>query len=554
MRITNKMMNSNALYNINNNKAYMDSLNTQMATGKKVNNPSDDPITAIRALRFRGSLSEINQYLDRNVSDALSWIENTQTSLNVSRDIMTSFKSEFTSATNKTNTTADRKILLEGLQALAKEFYSVGNTMNEDRYIFTGYRTSDSLSFTEADFAERNALEGPETEASLKGTGTAYPFIYSITEKRSVSDIEDYKLLSGAPEDRDLAATTAFDPTGVKSSDCYRMQLSYKDIFKYGSGSTTTAGSEGYDYTGYDGKLLPASLTASDGTTTISINTVFVESDNDIVGANVDVPSGGAYNAYVNVKTGSVIFGNTIRDAISAKKDEGIEVKYVKKNWAVGDLKPEHYFVCTDYGAEHTESGKKVGKIEYVDSDQYMKYSVGDSQSITVNTLAKSVYTHDIQMHLNDIEHTISSLDTAEAKQERIKSLKAKLAADTSITAAARATQEENLEMLSDAVKKEVDYYKQLLDKQLSNGMAFAQEKFDQVNLASTTCGTEHNRLQIIQNRLTEYQTTVKTQASDNENITISDVMIQVNEASLSFNAALMVTGKIAQQSLINFI
>ena len=44
MRITNKIMQNNSLYNINNNKVSEDQLNTMMSTGKKITRPSDDPL------------------------------------------------------------------------------------------------------------------------------------------------------------------------------------------------------------------------------------------------------------------------------------------------------------------------------------------------------------------------------------------------------------------------------------------------------------------------------------------------------------------------------
>ena len=50
MRITNKVMQNNSLRNINNNKVQQDKFNTQLATGKKVDKPSDDPVVAIRSL------------------------------------------------------------------------------------------------------------------------------------------------------------------------------------------------------------------------------------------------------------------------------------------------------------------------------------------------------------------------------------------------------------------------------------------------------------------------------------------------------------------------
>ena len=61
MRITNKIMQNNSLTNINTNKLLQDQLSSQMATEKKVNRPSDDPVVAIRALRLRTNVNQITQ-------------------------------------------------------------------------------------------------------------------------------------------------------------------------------------------------------------------------------------------------------------------------------------------------------------------------------------------------------------------------------------------------------------------------------------------------------------------------------------------------------------
>ena len=61
MRVTNKIIQNNSITNINNNKVMEDKLNTQLATGKKINRPSDDPVVAIRSLRLRTSLTEIKK-------------------------------------------------------------------------------------------------------------------------------------------------------------------------------------------------------------------------------------------------------------------------------------------------------------------------------------------------------------------------------------------------------------------------------------------------------------------------------------------------------------
>ena len=67
MRMTNKIMQNNTLTNINNVKTLEDYYNTQLATGKKIVKPSDDPVIAIRALRLRTNVTETTQFYTKNV-------------------------------------------------------------------------------------------------------------------------------------------------------------------------------------------------------------------------------------------------------------------------------------------------------------------------------------------------------------------------------------------------------------------------------------------------------------------------------------------------------
>lgn len=67
MRITNNIILHNTSININGNKGNVDTLNNQMTSQKKIQRPSDDPVTAIRALRLRSTLSEIDQYYEKNI-------------------------------------------------------------------------------------------------------------------------------------------------------------------------------------------------------------------------------------------------------------------------------------------------------------------------------------------------------------------------------------------------------------------------------------------------------------------------------------------------------
>ena len=94
MRITNNIILHNTSNNINGNKINVDSLNNQMSSQKKIQRPSEDPVIAIRALRLRSSLSEIDQYYEKNIPDAESWLDITETAIRNMKDIITDIRTQ----------------------------------------------------------------------------------------------------------------------------------------------------------------------------------------------------------------------------------------------------------------------------------------------------------------------------------------------------------------------------------------------------------------------------------------------------------------------------
>ena len=113
MRVTNSMISRNSMKNMNNNKVNVDTLNTQMTTQKKIIRPSDDPIIAIRALRLRSNLSELNQYYERNIPDAQSWFEVTEGALKNMEDILRDIYTKCVDASTDVKTQEDRAAILK---------------------------------------------------------------------------------------------------------------------------------------------------------------------------------------------------------------------------------------------------------------------------------------------------------------------------------------------------------------------------------------------------------------------------------------------------------
>lgn len=152
MRITNKIMQNNSLYNINNNKVNEDAISTAIMTGKKINRPSEDPVIAIRALRLRANVTELNQYYEKNAEDAEAWLKVTEgalDSISGSESVLVDLRNLVTAGPDKYKTLTDWQAIVTQIEQLAGEYYAVGNVDYAGRYAFTGYRTDTSLSFME---------------------------------------------------------------------------------------------------------------------------------------------------------------------------------------------------------------------------------------------------------------------------------------------------------------------------------------------------------------------------------------------------------------------
>ena len=145
MRITSKVIQNNALSNINTNKILQDKLNNQMSTEKKINRPSDDPVIAIRALRLRTNVSQITQYYEKNAPDAESWMKVTEDALSTVSSVITDMIEQCGKGANEKLTSEDRQTILDALNQLRDEVYATGNADYAGRSVFTGYRTETTL-------------------------------------------------------------------------------------------------------------------------------------------------------------------------------------------------------------------------------------------------------------------------------------------------------------------------------------------------------------------------------------------------------------------------
>ena len=511
MRITNKIMQNNTLYNINQNKILQDKLNTQITTKKKVTMPSDDPVVAIRSLRLRSNLSQVSQYNEKNIPDAEQWLELTETAVASTVDVVTNMITEMERGSKSSLQTSDRAVILESLKQLRDEVYTTGDTDFAGRTIFTGYRTDMKLSFANDTTKE-----------------------YLINEQITNLDIDTNTYV-------DTGKLTKLNETNFNSADMtteqdvnryevHRIRLAYDNLDE---GVVPTI----HQAIGYDenGKTIYKTL---GNVTVVSANAdtdpYRVVSDPNYAGYNKDailfVP-----------ETGELLLGETAYANLQALDPvQEIKITYQKSEWADGDLRPEHYFACTSEGIDYNEEYlTRKGRTQ----KQIIEYDVGFNQQVQVNTTADEVYFHGVGRAVDEMLDMLDELEKIDATVAKLESLEGN----------EKYNQDEVKAKLA-AAEKAQTYMVDTVQKLFESGITEMQGYLDKVNMAYTTIGNRSLRLELVENRLGNQQTAFETLTSENEDADIADLAVQLSSAELTYEASLAATGKLLQTSIMNYI
>lgn len=140
LRITQSMMHSQLLRNVNNNLNRMDKHQNMLSTGRKINAPSDDPVGITYALRYRSELSANEQY-QKNIDTAKSFVDHTDTVLSQLTDIMQRANELTVQGANGANPQSALDAIAEEMGQLYQQAVSLGNDRLNGKAIFNGQFT-----------------------------------------------------------------------------------------------------------------------------------------------------------------------------------------------------------------------------------------------------------------------------------------------------------------------------------------------------------------------------------------------------------------------------
>ncbi|MBM4061280.1 MAG: flagellar hook-associated protein 3 [Planctomycetes bacterium] len=143
MRITQGMLYSRALADVQSGLYRYSRLQQEVATGRRINRMSDDPAEALRILPLKNDLRNLAQ-LSGNVSLARETLDTGAAALEDGSALMQRARELTTQAANGTLSGSDRKSIAAEVDQLLAQLVSIANSKRGDRFLFGGTRSAAS--------------------------------------------------------------------------------------------------------------------------------------------------------------------------------------------------------------------------------------------------------------------------------------------------------------------------------------------------------------------------------------------------------------------------
>jgi flagellar hook-associated protein 3 FlgL len=135
MRVTNMV--PDMQYDMQQSQQALAVAEQQVATGLRVNQPSDDPSAAANMVLSLAESASVDQYTS-NTSSVLSQMQTADSAISGVETTLNSAITVGTSGANGTNNTADRQSLATQVQGFLSSIISQANTPYQGGYVFGG--------------------------------------------------------------------------------------------------------------------------------------------------------------------------------------------------------------------------------------------------------------------------------------------------------------------------------------------------------------------------------------------------------------------------------
>jgi flagellar hook-associated protein 3 FlgL len=519
MRVTQSMLSSMLLDNLNLSYSKMDRLMEMQTTGKKISKPSHDPVVASLGMLYRTNMRE-NEQFTYNTERAEDWLDATESALEEARSVLSRAKDLMEQAATDTLSPGDRQKIRDEMIQLREHFGNIANTTLNGSYLFSGTAT-DKPAYGSNGYPQQQDVRGV--------TGID-------KDKLPFAPKEGY--INENREDINLELSRGSDvPINVDGVDLFGTK---KGVILPGSKPVTPQPVA---------EFIPADPTAKPDNKLVAgdtlrftfdkeldpgaISSIQSALENTFGSGNVEVKPGADGKTFeVNVKSDIDISALSSTGLIEINKDL---IKYKDGTTAGND----QLFIVTD---DPDTFHKQINNY----GENWEKNVFGMFDKI-INDLDPSPYASDNYGRL------LAAKKNPDGTQTPITEIKTMMVNGKEVSYVSYKLYEPGVDGEEPLLKPESEA-KPKEGKELTGYLDVIQNQFDNFLQSQTQIGSRINRVHLIQERLTTQNFALEKMISDAEDANMARVIIDLQNNENVHRGALAAGSRIIQPSLLDFL
>lgn len=204
------MLSKSFLRDLNRNQSNLKKINSQLASGKEISRPSDDPYKVARSMQLNSDIKAATQY-NENIKDTTNWLDTTDTALQQLENSFQRIRELMVSGGNAAYGSDEKKAIKDEINEKVNEIAQILNTNFDGKYIFGGTKVNSKPVAVQADGTTGNnklyysssdgtIIADPSTsnEMEMLASGLIVEISQGVTMKYNVSSTEILEFGEGA--------------------------------------------------------------------------------------------------------------------------------------------------------------------------------------------------------------------------------------------------------------------------------------------------------------------------------------------------------------------
>lgn len=210
------------------NQAKLNKIQEQISTGRRIGSPSEDPVAAMRAVRYQAALERNTQY-GRNLDSNQAYLDASDSGIRSVSNLLTEIKSKLPELADATLTDNQKQATIAELNAIRDQLVSLANTKYNGRFLFAGSDTS-LLPYSVVDGRVQfngnlSKVEAPSSDAKLLQNNISGNDVFGgfSSSVQGIAKLQPY--LTATTKLADLRGGSGIQSGSIEISDGYSTSI-----------------------------------------------------------------------------------------------------------------------------------------------------------------------------------------------------------------------------------------------------------------------------------------------------------------------------------------